>query len=118
MKSASHTKSAASPTLRLLPEIGLVDLADPGLPERLAGKVSDQLELFASQMRQGLLAASVAIRLAVMAELIETEVNEVAGSKGKHDPSRAASRHGTEDGKVTLGGRRIPVRRPRGAHRR
>ncbi len=113
MKSASHTKSASSSTLRLLPEVGLVDLADPGLAERLAGKVSDQLELFALQMRQGLLAASVAIGLGVMGELIDTEVTDLAGPKGRHDPNRAASRHGTEDAKVTLGGRRIPVRRPR-----
>ncbi|MGH3739475.1 MAG: IS256 family transposase [Micromonosporaceae bacterium] len=99
--------------MRLLPEIGLVDLADPSLSERLAGKVSDQLEAFAAQMRQGLLAASVAIGLDVMGELIDTEVTDVAGPKGRHDPNRSAYRHGTEDGKVTLGGRRIPVRRPR-----
>lgn len=41
MKSASHTKSASASTLRLLPDVGLVDLADPTLSERLAGKVSD-----------------------------------------------------------------------------
>lgn len=35
MKQASHTKSLNAPTLRILPE---VDLADPGLSERLAGK--------------------------------------------------------------------------------
>jgi transposase-like protein len=113
MKEASHTRSSPTSSLRLLSGVGLVDLADPLLSERLAGKVSDQLELFASQMRQGLLAASVAIGLGVMGELVDAEVTEVAGPKGKHDPSRAATRHGTEDGKVTLGGRRIPVRRPR-----
>jgi transposase-like protein len=114
MKSqASHTTSTRTSSLRLVPEIGLVDLADPSLSERLAGKVSDQLELFAAQMRDGLLAASVAIGLDVMGELIDAEVTEVAGPKGKHNSDRAANRHGTEDGKVTLGGRRIPVRRPR-----
>ena len=96
-----------------MPEIGLVDLADPTLPVRLAGKLDEQVELFASQMRQGLLAASVAVGLDVMSELIEAEVTEVAGPKGKHDAQRAAYRHGSEDGRVTLGGRRIPVRRPR-----
>jgi transposase-like protein len=99
--------------LRLLPEIGLVDVADPSLPERLAGKVSEQLEVFATQMRHGLLAASVAIGVDVMGELVDAEVTDVAGPKGRHDPNRAATRHGTEAGKVTLGGRRIPVRRPR-----
>lgn len=112
-KEASHTTALTTRNLRLVPEIGLVDLADPGLAERLAGKVSDQLEEFAAQMRQGLLAASVAIGLDVMGELVDAEVTDVAGPKGRHDKERAAYRHGTEDGKVTLGGRRIPVRRPR-----
>ena len=112
-KEASHTKTSPASRLRLLPEIGLVDLADPLLPVRLAGKMDEHLELFASQMRHGLLAASVAIGLDVMGELIDAEVTEVAGPKGRHDKERAAYRHGSEEGKVTLGGRRIPVRRPR-----
>jgi putative transposase len=112
-KQASHTEPVSSPSLRLLPEMGLVDLADPSLAERLAGKVSEQLEAFAGQMRQGLLAASVAIGLDVMAELQEAEVTDLAGPKGRHDPNRTAYRHGTEEGKVTLGGRRVPLRRPR-----
>ncbi|MEO6375605.1 MAG: IS256 family transposase [Acidimicrobiales bacterium] len=113
MKKSSHMKSSSTSSLRLLPEIGLVDLTDPALATRLAGTMSDQLELFASQMRQGLLAASVAIGLGVMGELIDAEVVDIAGPKGRHDNSRVAYRHGSEAGKVTLGGRRIPVRRPR-----
>lgn len=35
------------------------------------------------------------------------------GPRGKHNPDRAATRHGAEAGSVTLGGRRVPVRRPR-----
>jgi putative transposase len=110
---ASHTKSTTTSSPRLLPDIGLVDLVDPGLSERLAGRVSEQLEAFASQMREGLLAASVAVGLDVMGELVDAEVTDLAGPKGKHDPERSAYRHGSEDGKVSLGGRRIPVRRPR-----
>jgi transposase-like protein len=112
-KQASHTSTSSAGSLRLVPEIGLVDVADPGLPERLAGKVSDQLEAFAVQVREGLLAASVTIGLDVMGELIDAEVIEAAGPRGRHDPGRSAYRHGSEAGKVTLGGRRIPVRRPR-----
>ncbi|WP_423202397.1 IS256 family transposase [Mycobacterium decipiens] len=37
----------------------------------------------------------------------------MGGPKGKHDAGRAAVRHGTGKGSVTLGGRRIPVQRPR-----
>jgi len=35
------------------------------------------------------------------------------GPKGKHNPDRVAKRHGHEDGSMTLGGRRVPVSRPR-----
>ena len=52
-KEASHTKSSTASNLGLLPGFGLVDVADPALPERLAGKVNAQLELFASRMREG-----------------------------------------------------------------
>jgi transposase-like protein len=41
------------------------------------------------------------------------EVDEVVGPKGRHDPDRAAVRHGHEAGEVTLGGRRVAVERPR-----
>jgi putative transposase len=41
------------------------------------------------------------------------EVTELAGPKGKHDQARVAKRHGSEQGAVTLGGRRVQVRRPR-----
>ena len=102
--------------LTILPGVGLVDLDGLGkgqLVERLAGKVGDQLELFASRMREGLLAASVAIGLDVMGELMSAEVSELVGPKGRHDQQRRAYRHGSEDGRVVLGGRKLPVRRPR-----
>jgi putative transposase len=35
------------------------------------------------------------------------------GPKGRHNARRDAVRHGHESGEVTLGGRRVPVRRPR-----
>jgi len=48
-----------------------------------------------------------------MAELMEEELDEVVGPKGKHDPERTAVRHGHEAGEVTLGARRVAVERPR-----
>jgi hypothetical protein len=56
---------------------------------------------------------SVAAGMAVMQALFEAEIAEVAGPKGKHDPNRAAVRHGSARGSVTLGGRRVAVDRPR-----
>ena len=63
--------------------------------------------------REGLLALSVGVGLGVVHELMELEVDEVVGPKGKHDRGQAAKRHGHEDGSMTLGGRRVAVRRPR-----
>src|SRR3954468_14397284 len=49
-----------------------------------------------------------------MQALMEADVIGLAGPKGKHDPGRSVVRHGHERGSVTLGGRRVPVSRPRG----
>ena len=67
----------------------------------------------AATMREGLLAMAVGAGLSVMAALMEESVTALCGPKGKHDPVRSAVRHGSEDGSVTLGGRRVGVRRPR-----
>jgi transposase-like protein len=40
-------------------------------------------------------------------------VTALAGPRGRHDAHRTAVRHGSGPGSVTLGGRRVPVRRPR-----
>jgi len=64
-------------------------------------------------VKEGLLALAVGAGLGVLQVLMEEGVTAMAGPKGRHDPGRVAKRHGTEDGSVTLGGRRVPVRRPR-----
>ena len=113
----SHTKTAAAVApgggVRLLPGLGLVDPALSGLPDALAGKVSAELELFADRMRQGLLAAAVAVGLEVFDELLAAEVTEIAGAKGRHNPDRSAVRHGREPAKVPMGGRLVDVLKPR-----
>src|SRR4051794_20474854 len=67
----------------------------------------------AGSMREGLLALAVGTGLQVMRVLMEADVAALAGPKGRHDPDRSAVRHGHERGSVTLGGRRVPVTRPR-----
>lgn len=64
-------------------------------------------------LKEGLLALAVGAGLQVVAAVTEESVTELAGPKGRHDPDRNAVRHGSEEGAVTLGGRRVPVRRPR-----
>src|SRR5947209_11707352 len=48
-----------------------------------------------------------------MASMMEADVAALAGPKGRHDPDRSAVRHGYGAGSVTLGGRRVPISRPR-----
>jgi len=59
------------------------------------------------------MALSVGVGLGVLCELREAEVDEVVGPKGRHIRDRTAVRHGHDGGEVTLGGRRVPVSRPR-----
>jgi len=79
----------------------------------LPPQVQEALGELVGAAREGLLALSVGVGLGVVHELMEAEVTEVVGPKGKHDRDRAAVRHGHEDGSMTLGGRRVQVRRPR-----
>lgn len=79
----------------------------------LPDTVSVAMAEIGGAVREGLLALAVAAGLQVMTAMMEESVTALAGPKGRHQPERAAVRHGTEAGSVTLGGRRVPVRRPR-----
>jgi transposase-like protein len=79
------------------------------VPER----VSVTLAELAGEVREGLLALAVGAGLQVMAAMMEADVTAVCGPKGRHDADRSATRHGHGAGSVSLGGRRVPVRRPR-----
>ena len=90
------------------------EVATPEQPARsLPPRVQQALGELAGAAQEGLMALSVGVGLGVLAELMEEEVEEVVGPKGKHDPERSATRHGHEAGEVTLGGRRVAVERPR-----
>jgi putative transposase len=78
----------------------------------LPARVQEALGQLVGSAKEGLLALSVGVGLGVLAELMEEEVAEVVGAKGKHDPERSAVRHGHESGEVTPG-RRVGVERPR-----
>jgi len=64
-------------------------------------------------IREGLMSFSCATGMLVIAEMMEAERARVVGPKGKHDPDRAAERNGNAAGSVVLGGRTVPVSRPR-----
>jgi putative transposase len=79
------------------------------LPDAVSVTVAE----LAGSLREGLLALAVGTGLQVMDAIIDESVTALAGPKGRHDPQRNAVRHGSENGSVVLGGRRVPVRRPR-----
>src|SRR5215213_5742796 len=79
----------------------------------LPAEIQEVLGELVGAARDGLLALSVGVGLGVVHELMGLEVDEVVGPKGEHNRERVAKRHGHEDGSMTLGARRVAVRRPR-----
>jgi transposase-like protein len=91
-----------------------VPLAQAGMDEVvLPARVQEALGQLVGSAKEGLLALSVGVGLGVLSELLEEEVVDVVGAKGRHIADRVAVRHGHEVGEVTLGGRRVPIERPR-----
>jgi putative transposase len=88
---------------------GKIETSQPAVPET----VSVALGELAGELREGLLALAVGTGLQVMAAIMEEDVTAACGPKGRHDPERGAVRHGHGAGSVSLGGRRVPVTRPR-----
>jgi len=79
------------------------------VPEHVTVALSE----IAADVGEGLLALAVGAGLQVMHAMFAENAAQLCGPKGQHDPDRAGYRHGTEAGSVTLGGRRVPVQRPR-----
>ena len=82
------------------------DLAVPDAVSIALGEVM-------ADVREGLLAMAVGTGLQVMVAMMDADVAAACGPKGRHDANRAAVRHGSEQGSLTLGGRRVPITRPR-----
>jgi putative transposase len=89
----------------------------PTLPADAELVLPDQVTVALAELvgaaREGLLALAVGTGLGVLESLLEADVDRLVGPKGRHQPDRAAVRHGSQPGKVTLGGRRLRVDRPR-----
>jgi hypothetical protein len=62
----------------------------------LGDRVQEALGELVGAAREGLLALSVEVGLGVLRELLEEEVDELVGPKGKWNPGRATVRHGHE----------------------
>jgi putative transposase len=83
--------------------------AEVAVPEQVIVSMGE----IAGAAKEGLLALAVGTGLQVMAAMFAEDAGRLCGPDGKHNPGRAGYRHGSEAGSVTLGGRRLPVTRPR-----
>jgi putative transposase len=83
--------------------------AEVAVPEQVIVSMAE----IAESAKEGLLALAVGTGLQVMPAMFAEDAGRLCGPDGKHNPERAGYRHGTGSGSVTLGGRRLPVTRPR-----
>jgi putative transposase len=95
-KNRRHAQPAGLPCEVAVPEQVIVSMAG-----------------IAESAKEGLLALAVGTGLQVMAAMFAEDTERLCGPDGRHNPERAGYRHGSEAGSVTLGGRRLPVTRPR-----
>lgn len=79
------------------------------VPERVSVAMSE----IAADVSEGLLALAVGAGLQVLAAMMAEDVTAACGPPGQHNPDRVGYRHGAGAGAVGLGGRRVPVQRPR-----
>ena len=71
------------------------------------------VEALKAQAAAGLLNLSLELGLAVVAQILEQDVTELAGAKGKHNANRSAYRHGTDHSRVVMGGQKVGIDKPR-----
>jgi len=97
-------------------KLPVVTVAPRDEAERLAdlpAEATVALADVAEAIKEGLMAFCCSAGLAVVSQLMEAELTEKVGPRGRHDPERTATRNGSAPGSVVLGGRSVPVRRPR-----
>jgi putative transposase len=97
-------------------KVPVVRVAERAEARRLADlpfEATVTLDDVAGVIKEGLLALSCTAGLLVMEQMMQEELTAKVGPKGKHIPDRQATRNGSARGSVVLGGRTVPVHRPR-----
>ncbi len=95
--------------------VRLVDRDEATEAVELPEELRLSLGAIAGVTREGLLAMCTTVGLAVMGEMMIAEMTaKVGGPKHAKLAQRQGNWHGSAPGSVVLGGRRVPVERPRG----
>ncbi|HEX2042462.1 MAG TPA: transposase [Acidimicrobiales bacterium] len=98
-------------------KVPVVTVAEPEEAARLADlslEATVALADVAGAVKEGLLGFCADVGLVVMRQLMDAEMARRIGPKHAKLPGRAANWHGTTTGPVVMGGRTVPVERPRG----
>ena len=86
--------------------------------QKKQGSVKGSIEVLDAEVlmalaSEGLLALSLQVGLEVLRQMLDADVEALAGAKGTHNPGRSAYRHGTESTRVVMGGQKVSTQRPR-----
>jgi len=86
--------------------------------QKKISQVKESIEVINSEailekVSEGLLNLSIELGLEVLRQMLELDVTELAGEKGKHNKNRFAYRHGSENTKMVLGGEKLSIQKPR-----
>ncbi len=96
-----------------LPVVTVAEREEAARLAELPAEATVALHDLAGAIKDGFMAFCCTAGLAVVEEIMAAEMTEKAGPKGRHDPERSATRNGSAPGSVVLGGRTVPIRRPR-----
>jgi putative transposase len=96
-----------------LPVVTVAERDEAARLAELPAEATVALQDLAGAIKDGLMAFCCSAGLAVVSQIMEEELTDKVGPKGRHDPERTATRNGAAPGSVVLGGRTLPVRRPR-----
>jgi len=101
--------------VKKVPAVRLVERDETAEVVELSEELRVSLAQVAGAARDGLLAMSATVGLMVMHEMMNAEMTaKVGAAKHAKVAGRKANWHGDAAGSVVLGGRRVPVERPRG----
>jgi transposase-like protein len=97
-----------------LPVISVADAKAASAIDGLPAEAAVAFEDVAAAIKEGLLAFAAATGLVVFEQLMAAEMTEMVGPKHARLQDRAGNWHGTTEGSVVLGGRKVKATRPRG----
>jgi putative transposase len=115
------TKDAQQRGITVKKKVPVVKITTPDQAAELAGlplNATVAMDDVADAMREGLLAFSTAAGLVVMQQMLTDELASIVGAKHTKQPGgeRVGNWHGSTNGQVVLGARKVTVERPRGRY--